>query len=88
MHHRGHLIAKEFGGSNKVENIVAMYKGVNKSAIRPYEIDVSARLHRGETVYYSVVPVYNLQTGTVPKGLYLNMSSESGIRTAYIPNLP
>jgi DNA/RNA non-specific endonuclease len=52
-------MAREFGGSSDLDNIVRMYTDVNhETAMRPTERTVRRRLNNNERVFYAVIPKY------------------------------
>lgn len=57
--HRGHLIARMFGGSNTApENFVPLNANANLSAMKRAENSIQAALRRGEKVFYVATPIY------------------------------
>ena len=56
---RGHLIADRFGGSNGLENIVAMNGEVNQRDYKAIESECAKGLESGKEVYMKVVPKYD-----------------------------
>ncbi|WP_165006069.1 MULTISPECIES: DNA/RNA non-specific endonuclease [unclassified Enterococcus] len=59
-HSRGHLIAKQFGGSgDEPRNLVTLYQfPVNDPYMNYYELEIRHALNKGETVRYRVIPEY------------------------------
>ncbi|MDA3973583.1 DNA/RNA non-specific endonuclease [Enterococcus thailandicus] len=59
-HSRGHLIAKQFGGSgDERKNLVTLYQfPVNDPYMNYYELAIRQALNKGETVRYRVTPNY------------------------------
>ena len=59
-HSRGHLIAKQFGGSgDEPKNLVTLYQyPVNDPYMNFYELKIRQALNNGESVLYRVIPVY------------------------------
>lgn len=62
-HSRGHLIAKQFGGSgDNPQNLVTLYQyPVNDPYMNFYELEIRHALNKGETVRYRVIPQYTGQ---------------------------
>ncbi|MEV1154938.1 DNRLRE domain-containing protein [Micromonospora chokoriensis] len=89
VHHRGHLVARDFGGTSGVENMVPMYPTANLSGMKMVENEVKARLGRNERVFYAVVPYYNTNTTIdkyVPYMIEVRITSASGTVTHRILN--
>lgn len=59
-HARGHLLAKQLGGSgNEKKNLVTLYQNdTNSPLMRDFETAVRKAVDNGETVHYKVTPVY------------------------------
>ncbi|MFN8495662.1 MAG: DNA/RNA non-specific endonuclease [Caldilineaceae bacterium] len=73
-HQRGHLIARELGGSGKdPRNIVTMNTSANNPAMRLWERNVRGLAEQGRTVYYEVTPIYNGQS-LVARGFTIQIS--------------
>jgi hypothetical protein len=88
---RGHLVAREFGGSSDLPNISPMYTDVNhETVMRPVERNVRARLDNNERVFYAVVPLYHGEGTTlsypVPYGYNITIISASGSKNMTVPN--
>lgn len=62
-HSRGHLIAKQLGGSgDEPKNLVTLYQyPVNDPYMNYYELKIRHALNKGETIRYRVVPQYSGQ---------------------------
>lgn len=73
---RSHLIAREFGGSSRRENIVPMSMYANQTGMRSVEYEIRRRLNAGEKVYYQSIPVYNPDSG-LPVGVHMYVASSS-----------
>ncbi|MET7749730.1 DNRLRE domain-containing protein [Micromonospora sp. NPDC005367] len=89
-HHRGHLIAREFGGSSNRDNMVAMYPHANGwDGMEGVEKQVRDRLNANERVFYAVIPRYYHDDGElagsdpVPYSIDVYITSASG--SMYIP---
>lgn len=58
-HDKGHLIASRFGGSGRDEaNLMTLERRANQRHMKEFENDVARRVGSGETVDYSVTPLY------------------------------
>ncbi|MFI6359560.1 DNA/RNA non-specific endonuclease [Streptomyces sp. NPDC050743] len=71
---RAHLIAREFGGSSRAENIVPTTVFANQTLMRSVENEIERRLNAGERVYYQSVPVYNPDPA-LPVGVHMYVAS-------------
>lgn len=73
-HHRGHLLAKELGGSGTdPRNIVTMHGYANQSyqGMRYWETLARSLAESGDTVHYTIVPVYR---GNDPLAIGFNVN--------------
>jgi hypothetical protein len=62
---RGHLLANRLGGSGKIEaNLVAMYEGPNRGAMRSFENRAYNFVASCHALYYTATPNYG--GGTLP----------------------
>ncbi|MEW2120454.1 DUF6531 domain-containing protein [Streptomyces sp. NPDC005474] len=76
-----HLLGAQIGGSNKdVRNFVTMHRFANSPVMRKVEDQIRAAVDRGETIEYSVTPVYRSEdpSDVVPLGLTLNARGSNG----------
>ncbi|MGW5425737.1 DNA/RNA non-specific endonuclease [Streptomyces sp. NPDC004059] len=62
---RAHLIAREFGGSSRAENIVPTTVFANQTLMRSVENEIERRLNAGERVYR---PTTTTSWGSRPRG--------------------
>lgn len=71
-HSRGHLIAKQFGGSgDEKKNLVTLYQfPVNDPYMNYYELEIRQALNKGETVRYRVTPNYT-KNELIPESITL-----------------
>lgn len=71
-HSRGHLIAKQFGGSgDEPKNLVTLYQyPVNDPYMNYYELMIRRALNQGETVRYRVTPHY-VENELIPESIEL-----------------
>ncbi|MFG2434627.1 DUF6531 domain-containing protein [Streptomyces sp. NPDC048508] len=76
-----HLLGAQIGGSNKdARNFVTMHRFANSPVMRKVEDQIRAAVDRGETIEYSVTPVYRSQdpSDVVPVGLTLKAQGSNG----------
>lgn len=59
---RGHLIGDRFGGSNRLENLVAMDGNVNKGSYKSMENTLANYLKENKDVYLKVDVLYEAQS--------------------------
>jgi hypothetical protein len=77
-HDRGHLLAHILGGSSNVDaNFVTMFEGPNRGRMRSIEIQVRNSVISGNTVAYSVTPVYG-QNSEIPDFIHITAYSSDG----------
>jgi hypothetical protein len=80
---RGHLLGRQLGGSGDLEaNLVALYQTrANTPVMRDYESAVADAAQAGETVQYTVRPVYRDRTSTgAPSAIRLTAAGDAGFR--------
>ncbi|MCP2323432.1 RHS repeat-associated protein [Hamadaea flava] len=89
-HERGHLIARQFGGSSDLENIVPMYPHANGwTGMEGVEQQVRARLDRNERVFYAAIPRYSSNAvDYVPYKIDVYILSASGFAHIQVYNMP
>ncbi|MHA4773005.1 DUF6531 domain-containing protein [Streptomyces sp. MSC1_001] len=78
-----HLLGAQIGGSNKdPRNFVTMHRFANSPVMRKIEDQIRAAVDSGETIQYSVSPVYatNDPTDVVPKGLIIHATGNRGFQ--------
>jgi hypothetical protein len=69
-HDRSHLIAAWFGGSGRDRaNLMTLERDANQTRMKGFERDVARRARGGETVEYSVTPLY--AKGSLPPSMVL-----------------
>jgi RHS repeat-associated protein len=76
-----HLLGAQIGGSNKdPRNFVTMHRFANSPVMRKVEDQIRAAVDGGETIEYSVTPVYrtNDPSDVVPVGLTLKATGGNG----------
>jgi len=86
---RGHLAAKDLGGSGTDRrNVVTLtHHGANTPQMRDFEQEVARRARGGEVIEYSATPMYS--PGILPPGLILLMAQgSSGMRQARLIQNP
>jgi hypothetical protein len=80
---RGHLLGRQLGGSGAVAaNLVALYQTrVNSPVMRDYETAVAEAVQAGETVRYTVRPLYPSRTyNGAPSAIRITASGDRGFR--------
>lgn len=90
VHARGHLLARQLGGSGSVEsNLVTLFQNpVNHPIMSGFEGKVRKLLEAGEDVLYSSKPIYR-GNSAVPSAVSITAESSSGkILSIFIPNQP
>jgi hypothetical protein len=76
---RGHLIAKLLGGTGRdARNLVTLYQNpVNSPIMRDFEREVYDAVRAGQTVRYTVQPIYR-GTEAIPRALTLRATGSGG----------
>jgi hypothetical protein len=80
---RGHLLGRQLGGSGDLEaNLVALYQTrANTPVMRDYESAVADAAQAGETVQYTVRPVYRDRRSTgSPSAIRITAAGDAGFR--------
>jgi DNA/RNA non-specific endonuclease len=80
---RGHLLGRQLGGSGAVAaNLVALYQTrANSPVMRDYETAVAEAVQAGETVRYTVRPLYPSRTHNgAPSAIRITASGDRGFR--------
>jgi hypothetical protein len=80
---RGHLLGRQLGGSGALAaNLVAMYQTrANSPVMRDYEAAVAEAVQAGETVRYTVRPVYPSRTANgAPSAIRIVADGDRGFR--------
>ena len=82
-HSRGHLIARQLGGSGSdSRNLVTLFQSrANSPVMRGFESRVRAAVEAGETVRYAVTPIYR-GAEAVPRAVTLSARGSRGFRLA------
>lgn len=80
-HARGHLIARQLGGSGRdPRNLVTLFqRPANSPAMRGFENAVRAAVERGEVVRYTVQPIYR-GSEVIPRAVTLTARGSRGLR--------
>ena len=80
-HARGHLIGRQLGGSGSdARNVVTLFqRPANSPVMRGFENRVRAAVEAGETVRYTVVPIYR-GTEAIPRAVTLTARGSRGFR--------
>jgi hypothetical protein len=78
-HARGHLIAKMLGGTGRdARNLVTLYQNpVNSPIMRDFEQEVYGAVKAGQTVRYTVQPIYR-GAEEVPRAVTLRATGSGG----------
>jgi hypothetical protein len=76
---RGHLIARMLGGTGRdARNLVTLYQNpVNSPIMRDFEQEVYNAVDAGQTVKYSVQPIYR-GTEAIPRAVTLRATGSGG----------
>ncbi|MEU7044428.1 DUF6531 domain-containing protein [Streptomyces varsoviensis] len=83
--HKTHLLGAQLGGSNKdPRNFVTMHGFANTPVMKKIEDQIRKAVDAGETIEYSVTPVYatNSPTDVIPKGLIIEAHGNRGFQFA------
>ena len=80
-HARGHLLGRQLGGSGKdPRNLVTLHQNpVNTPVMSSFERQVRKAVEAGETVNYSVTPIYK-GNRLIPSGVTLNATGSGGFQ--------
>ncbi|WP_052229912.1 DNA/RNA non-specific endonuclease [Streptomyces sp. CT34] len=79
-YNRAHLLGAQLGGSNRdPRNFVTMHAYANSPVMRHIENQVRAAAEKGETIQYSVTPVYE-GSHPVPKGVTVEAHGSNGFQ--------
>jgi DNA/RNA non-specific endonuclease len=80
---RGHLLGRQLGGSGDLAaNLVALYQTrANTPVMRDYETAVAEVVRAGQTVRYTVQPIYPSRTATgAPSAIRITATGDGGFR--------
>jgi DNA/RNA non-specific endonuclease len=80
---RGHLLGRQLGGSGELAaNLVALYQSrANTPVMRDYEDAVAEAVQAGETIRYTVSPIYPSRTSTgPPSAIRITATGNRGFR--------
>jgi hypothetical protein len=80
---RGHLLGRQLGGSGDLEaNLVALYQTrANSPVMRDYEGAVADAAQAGETIQYTVRPLYGSRASTgAPRAIRIKATGDAGFR--------
>ncbi|MGW3322903.1 DUF6531 domain-containing protein [Streptomyces virginiae] len=79
-----HLLGAQIGGSNKdLRNFVTMHRFANSPVMKKIEDQIRAAVDAGETIEYTVTPVYSSATDptdVIPKGLMIHARGNRGFQ--------
>jgi DNA/RNA endonuclease G (NUC1) len=59
---RGHLIGHQFGGSDRLENLIPQDAKINENDFRFFEAELAKAVSDGKEVYVVIEPVYEDDT--------------------------
>lgn len=77
-HHRGHIIAKDLGGSGTdARNLTTLYSHANTPIMRNHEQEVKKIIQNGENIYYKSSPIYK-DDSLIPRGITLEAKGDNG----------
>ncbi|WP_078587929.1 DUF6531 domain-containing protein [Streptomyces mobaraensis] len=82
-YNRTHLLGAQIGGSNRDHrNFVTMHRQANAPVMLAIESQVRAAVDRGETIEYSVTPLYrtNDPSDTIPIALHITARGNRGFQ--------
>ncbi|WP_259371037.1 RHS repeat-associated core domain-containing protein [Streptomyces sp. SCUT-3] len=78
-----HLLGAQIGGSNKdPRNFVTMHRFANSPVMRAIEDQIRKAVDAGETIEYSVIPIYasNRSNDVIPLGLTIEAHGNKGFQ--------
>lgn len=86
-HARGHLLAKQLGGSGDIEeNLMTLYQNpTNSPEMRAFEIYVRGQVEQHGTAFYRVTPEYHEQE-PLPRRVILEAWSKGGYESQIVEN--
>jgi hypothetical protein len=86
-HDKGHLIAAWFGGSGRDRaNLMTMERRANQVHMKAFEGDVARRASGGETIEYSVTPLYDSRSSPPSMVLMTAFGHREGPKARIIRN--
>jgi hypothetical protein len=90
-YNKTHLLAREFGGNNSLENLVPMYREANVqhalNQMAGVEDQVGAALRAKQTVYFQAIPVYDGPNPYVPTSIEITWgTAATGLRDVTVNN--
>ncbi|MFD9245769.1 DUF6531 domain-containing protein [Streptomyces sp. NPDC059556] len=78
-YNRTHLLAAQLGGSNKdPRNFITMHAYANSPVMRSVENQVKKAAKGGETIQYSVTPIYADNSSKIPLGVTIEAYGNNG----------
>ncbi|HEV8562247.1 MAG TPA: SpvB/TcaC N-terminal domain-containing protein [Actinophytocola sp.] len=81
-HVRGHLLARLLGGSgSEARNVVTLFEQANSPVMRGFEAQVAAAVRGGQTVTYSVTPIYE-GANLIPRGITITAKGSGNLDLA------
>jgi RHS repeat-associated protein len=80
-YNRAHLLAAMIGGSNRdPRNFVTMHSYANSPVMRQVELQVRNAVRDGETIEYSVTPIYADNHAKIPLGVTIEAHGDKGFQ--------
>ncbi|MEU6879181.1 DNRLRE domain-containing protein [Streptomyces sp. NPDC046712] len=78
---RGHLLARQLGGSGTDRrNLVPLYRAANSPEMSTQEQKIADAIAAGNTVFYSSVPVYENESNPIPLGVTMTAYTSTGVQ--------
>lgn len=82
---RGHLIAHQFGGSDRLENLIPQDSKINQVDFRNFECDLANEVKGGKDVTVEVEPIYEGES-TRPIAIVVSYSIDGEDSVRVFPN--
>lgn len=82
---RGHLIGHQFGGSDRLENLIPQDAKINENDFRFFEAELAKAVSEGKEVYVVIEPVYEDDTNR-PTAIVVTYSIDGETSVRIFPN--